>query len=68
MKDNTLSTITTQFLLSDLKRWTVQQLNKVDASRAAKPPEVYFDRGRTSAFREVLSLITTTLTTNGSEK
>ena len=62
MKD-TFSTVSLTFFLNDLNTWLVDRIDKVDASRGTKPPEVYYDRGQLSAFREVQHLIKSTLTT-----
>jgi hypothetical protein len=62
MKD-TFSTVSLTFFLNDLNTWIVDRIDKVDASRGTKPPEVYYDRGMINAFREVHTLIKSTLIT-----
>jgi hypothetical protein len=61
MKD-TFSTVSVQFMLTDMNKWLITRLNHVDSSRSAKPQDAFYDRGMIQAFREVQHLIQKTLT------
>ena len=57
---DTFASVTTRFLLDDMDRWLVEKIAEVSTDRGAKPPDVYHDRGRLSALREVRTLVLAT--------
>ena len=54
---NTFCQITAELFLADLDRWLVEKIAAVPVDRGAKPPDVYYDRGKLAILREVHQLV-----------
>ena len=54
---DTFSSVTVGFLLDDMDRWLVEKIAAVPVDRGAKPPDVYYDRGKLAILREVHQLV-----------
>ena len=57
---DTFSRVTVEFLLADLVRWLIERIEAVPTDRGAKPPDVFYDRGRLSELRAIRELVLST--------